>query len=325
MPAATPDLGADHRNAGPAPNRSAVPTDRVRHPSAMEHLARLLERSDAFKVLRRLDVRSTPLPECPEHRVALFVDVETTGTDAFADEIVELAALPFQYDGQGRVTATHEPLDMLRDPGRPIPAEVTRLTGIDDASVRGKAIDVPAFDSLRSRACLVVAHNASFDRAFLERFIPGFAAMPWACTMIDVPWREEGVTTLKLEALAAHAGFFYPAHRAADDCLAAVELLRRPLPLSGRHAMGELLRSARRATFRITAVKAPFERKDLLKRRNYRWRAPTVGDGPMAWTVDVPEEGLENEIAFLRRDVYGMRVDLPVRRITAFERYSSRV
>ncbi|MDX7951446.1 3'-5' exonuclease [Lichenihabitans sp. Uapishka_5] len=308
-----------------ASGASPYPRHHLRHPSAMECLAGVLERSGGFRVLRRLDVALAPLPDEVEHRLALFVDVETTGLDPRVDGIIQLACVPFGYDPEGRVTAVYEPLEQLRDPGTPIPAEITRLTGIDDDMVRGRAINVSSVESLVSRAALVVAHNAAFDRSFLERLIPGFAQMPWACSMTDLPWREEGATTLKLEVLALQAGFFYEAHQALNDCLAAVELLRRPLPLTGRGAMAELLRSARRETARITAVRAPFERKDLLKRRAYRWREPAGGDGPKAWTIEIASESLEEELRYLREEVYGTPFDPPVVRLTAYDRYSDRV
>lgn len=304
---------------------AAYPRDHLRHPTAMECLARTLERSGGFRVLRRLDVPLTPLPDQLEGKLALLVDVETTGLDAVADEVIELAAVPFQYGADGRIVSVHEPFDQLRDPGRPIPAEVTRLTGIDDAMVGGKVLDLAALGDLASRASLVVAHNASFDRDFVERLAPVFADLPWGCSMSDVPWREEGASTLKLEVLAARAGFFYDAHRAGDDCLATVELLSRALPTTGRIAMAELLRSARRKTVRVTAAGAPFDRKGLLKARHYRWREPASGDGRKAWTIEVAAETLEAEILFLREQVYGNDVDVPVTPITAYSRYSARV
>jgi DNA polymerase-3 subunit epsilon len=55
----------------------------------------------------------------------------------------------------------------LGKPGRPIPPEVTALTGITDAAVRGRRIDDARVAALAASASLVVAHNAAFDRPFL--------------------------------------------------------------------------------------------------------------------------------------------------------------
>ena len=51
--------------------------------------------------------------------------------------------------------------------------------------------------------------------------------------------------------LSMLSGFFYDAHRAVADCEAAVELLSRPLPISGRRALAVLLEAARKVTYRV--------------------------------------------------------------------------
>jgi DNA polymerase-3 subunit epsilon len=84
---------------------------------------------------------------------------------------------------------------------------------------------------------LVVAHNAAFDRRFLERFSEVFRTKPWACSMSQVDWAAEGHEGVKLAWLAAGAGFFYDRHRAVNDCAAAIELLATDLPRSGGPAL----------------------------------------------------------------------------------------
>ena len=88
------------------------------------------------------------------------------------------------------------------------------------------------------------------------------------------------------------AGFFYERHRAKHDCIAAIELLATPLPKAGVPAMAKLLERARRPNWRIWAENSPFELKDQLKARGYRWN----GDGtrnPRAWYIDVDDEAIE--------------------------------
>jgi DNA polymerase-3 subunit epsilon len=46
--------------------------------------------------------------------------------------------------------------------------------------------------------------------------------------------------------------------------------------------------------------------------------------GPKAWYLDVGDDVLEPELQFLRREIYGREdVEIPRRRFTAFDRYSS--
>jgi DNA polymerase-3 subunit epsilon len=73
---------------------------------------------------------------------------------------------------------------------------------------------------------------------------------------------------------------------------------------------------------RVFAVDSPFDRKDLLKGRGYRWSNGTNGCR-RCWWRDIAERDLEAELAFLRASVFLRPVDLPTQRITARERYST--
>ena len=52
-----------------------------------------------------------------------------------------------------------------------------------------------------------------------------------------------------------------------NDCLAAIELLAAPLPVSAGTGLSKLLENARKATWQIWAENSPFDLKDLLKAR----------------------------------------------------------
>lgn len=294
-------------------------------PAELERLAAILEDSGDYKILRRLKLRAAAsAPGEGESRIGLFVDVETTGLDPEKDEIIELAMLPFGYSLGGGVIEVLEPFDRLREPSTQIPPSVTALTGITDDMVVGQQIDPGEVSKFAARADLVVAHNAAFDRRFLERFCPLFCAKPWGCSMTEIDWAAEGFEGMKLAYLAAGFGFFYDRHRAANDCLAAVELLSRTLPRSGVSGLANLLTRARQTTWRIWAANSPFELKDVLKARGYRWNGDDNGR-PRAWYVDVPEDQKDTELDYLWQEIYKRKVELDVTKITAFDRYSDRV
>ena len=82
------------------------------------------------------------------------------------------------------------------------------------------------------------------------------------------------------------AGFFYDRHRAVNDCHPAIELLAMPLPKTKVIAMGRLLERARRPSCRIWAENTPFDLKDVLKARGYRWNGEANAN-PRAWYIDV--------------------------------------
>ncbi|MGN7871681.1 3'-5' exonuclease [Paracoccus sp. 22332] len=231
---------------------------------------------------------------------------------------------PFcQHALDGLICDIGPPYEQFQEPSSPIPPTITRLTGITDAMVAGKRIDIDAVRALVDSASLVIAHNASFDRRFLERLSAAFALKPWACSMSQVDWIDEGHEGVKLAYLAAGAGFFYDRHRAIHDCRAAIELLASPLPSSGVPAMQKLLEKARRPSWRIWAENSPFDLKDVLKARGCRWNGDD-NPNPRAWYIDV-DDGLQvAEIAFLRKEIYLRDVELLVHEITAFNRFSDR-
>lgn len=290
----------------------------------LEDMARTLEASGTYRVLRRLAPHNAVDPPPGQvTRQGLVVDVETTGLDAARHEIIELAMVPFTYGLDGQIYAVGEPFHGLRQPSEPISAEITSITGITDELVAGQSIDPVAVGSFAAGAALVIAHNAAFDRRFLERFCETFTTKAWACSMSQVDWAEEGHEGTKLAYLAAGAGFFYERHRATNDCLAAVALLGAPLPRSGRFALAQLLERARRPTWRVWAENSPFDLKDVLKARGYRWNGEGTG-APKAWFIDVSDDAREAELAFLKSEIYRGEIELLVRRIDAYDRFSER-
>jgi DNA polymerase III epsilon subunit-like protein len=114
-------------------------------------------------------------PDNSHKLVAAVVDVETTGTNPDRDKIIELGICLFEYDRQsGRIYKVLGSWEWLEDPGFPIPPEITKITGITDEMVAGHRIDDGAVNDLLGRVVLVIAHNADFDRRFLEKRVPAF-------------------------------------------------------------------------------------------------------------------------------------------------------
>jgi DNA polymerase-3 subunit epsilon len=292
----------------------------------LEDLARQLEASGGYRVLRRFaPQRRYAEPDGQPQRTAVALDVETTGLDPRADAIIQLAVVAVAYSAEtGAIFEVGEPLTSFEDPGRPLPADIVALTGITDADVAGRRIDDQAVEALVRSGGLVLAHNAAFDRPFLERRLPFFQGMPWGCSVADIPWRNLGYASSAQECLLMeHCGVFYDAHRADTDALAMVHLLATPLD-SGEFPLKLLLQSARRKTIRIWAVGAPFDAKDALKARRYRWN-PGEDGRPKAWWRDVREDEQAAEERWLSETVYGGATGRwKVEVIDARRRYSER-
>jgi DNA polymerase-3 subunit alpha (Gram-positive type) len=148
-------------------------------------------------------------------------DIETTGLSSLRDEITEIGAVIIQ-NGQelGR-------FQTYVNPGRPIPREITRLTGISDSdvkdapSVREAVNDFLKFAGGRPLA----AHNAEFDMGFIYE----------ACLRHGIDFEPSYLDTLalarallpelkshKLNLVAAHLGLpEFNHHRASDDAVTA--------------------------------------------------------------------------------------------------------
>ena len=288
-----------------------------------EDLARLLEQSPDFKVLRRLQPRDVfSQSHCEQPLTGVVLDTETTGLDLDNAEVIELAMLKFLYTPDGEVLRLIDTFDELRQPANPIPPEITALTGISDETVAGRSIDPAAVEAFVADAEIVIAHNARFDRPIAEKAWPAFKNLNWACSIDGVSWRENGFEGTKLAYLLMGGGLFADAHRAIGDCQALLHLLSSPFGAEGKPALATLLANARETTIRILAVDSPFDRKDLLKARGYRWSNGTNGLR-RCWWRDVAERDLEAELAFLRASVFLRPIELPTQRITARERYST--
>ncbi|OKO86117.1 DNA polymerase III subunit epsilon [Bradyrhizobium sp. NAS80.1] len=287
-------------------------------------MAEALAKSADYRVLRRLVRRETFAPSTGQStKTGILLDVETTGLDQQNDEVIELGMLKFDYLPDGRIAGIKDVFSSFNEPTSPIPPEVIALTGITNEMVAGQRIDEIAVSSFADDAVIVIAHNASFDRKFAERYWPVFQRKAWGCSATEVEWRKHGFEGSRLGYLLNGAGFFHQAHRAIDDCHALLEILAFDLPTTGTSALAVLLEQARKRTMRVWAEQSPFDLKDLLKRRGYRWSDGSDGR-PRSWYVDVDEAKLGDEITFLKTEIYLRDVEPRLQTLTAFDRFSVR-
>lgn len=304
----------------PIPNPTPLLDPSFGDPEAM---AQVLQAHPDYRVLRRLvPVREYGRQRTGEVAKVLILDTETTGLDAGKDRIIELALLLVDVDlPTGQPLQVQQVYDELEDPGRPIPPEALRVTGITDAMVAGKRLDEGRIAELMAGVSLVIAHNARFDRGFVEKRLPAFAQLPWACSVSEIDWSAQGRGSAKLEFLAHELGWFYDAHRAEMDCHALLAVLAAPLPNTGETGLARLLAASRLSSHKVCATGSPFESKDLLRARGYRWDAERK-----VWHTQVSsQQDLDAEAAWLKAQVYGGRAArIDVECLTALERFSSR-
>jgi DNA polymerase III subunit epsilon len=170
----------------------------------------------------------------------VVLDFETTGGSPLFDRVIEVAALRVE---RGQV---QDRLISLAAPEVPIPSFVSRLTGISSALVRG----MPSFDALVPElrryleGAVVVAHNASFDTAFLAQALTR-TQTAWAgeklCTLRLARRLMPGLHSYRLDSLCATLDLPYvQTHRAGPDAEATCWLLRHLLELAAARGIETL-------------------------------------------------------------------------------------
>ena len=163
-------------------------------------------------------------------RPIVFFDLETTGTDAANDRIVEIACIKLLPDGRRDRYVTR------LNPGMPIPAGATAIHGICDDDVR----EAPTFKQIAKtlyewiRRCDLGGYNAArFDLPVLvEEFLrAGIEADFSDCRMVDP---QQIFFKLEQRTLAAAYKFYCGktlegAHCAENDICATIEVLEAQL------------------------------------------------------------------------------------------------
>ncbi|MBT0571201.1 DNA polymerase III subunit epsilon [Curvibacter sp. CHRR-16] len=290
-----------------------------------EEMAQALEQHPDYKVLRRLQPRlhwgeiSADAVRAHALRQVVILDTETTGLDTANDRIIELAMLRVAVDMRtGLPVGDVQVYDGLEDPDIPITEAVTSITGIRAEDVQGQQLDEARIANLLDGADVVIAHNAAFDRPFVERRLPPFAQVNWACSLADVDWKASGLKSARLEDLAAHHGWFYAAHRAEVDCHALLAVLAAT-SLTENTALQHVLERCHTRYLTVYALQAPFTAKDTLRQAGYRWNADE-----RCWTVNITSDALDATLHWLKTNVYSASVQVGVLEQSAQERFTTR-
>ena len=215
---------------------------------------------------------TTPLPqplttaEPPKCRLALIVDVETTGLDE-DDLPVEVAAILYNIESRAIVAQVSYLLPVLEN-------KAEAINGIPAALTTNPRTEITLTDAvigLWRLADVVIAHNAEFDRARLETFAlfgQAVDAKPWLCTLRDFRWGIPGLrSNPSLTDLAlAHGVPVWEVHRALPDCtyLASV--------FSKRDDLAALIEDAKTPQF-LYEAQVGFADKEKAKAHGFQWSA----------------------------------------------------
>ena len=247
-----------------------------------------------------------------------FLDLETTGLNKERCKIIEFAGKLTAIDkNTGALLGIMDKYQSFNDPEENIEAEITRVTGITNEDVAGHSLDWEAVAKLINTADIIVAHNASFDRAFMDRYLPISQEKIWVCSVNDINWPARGFGARGQEILCIWHGFYYESHRAMSDVDALIHLVTYDVEGASKASM-ELIENASFPSYIIAALNSPFETKDFLKARKYRWN-------PIKryWWKKISFEEVEIEKEWMADAIYNGIFEGRVEEISITDKYKS--
>jgi len=197
-----------------------------------------------------------------EEAVYVVVDLETTGLRPGSSQICEIGAVKI---------AGFEIVDeyeTLVDPRVPLGPVVSALTGLSDRQLRGAPPPARAVREFLSFAgdSVLVAHNARFDLAFLDRETERLTGSRLAAPVIDTVALARRVLAGRVpRASLAQLSYFFgtsvqPCHRALPDAQATAEVLLALLGLAqerGARTVADVVALAATRTRRV------FDKREL--------------------------------------------------------------
>ena len=175
--------------------------------------------------------------------IHLVIDLETTGIDPQIDAIVEMAGVwrEGDFDEKNSMKA----YAALCNPGRTIPPEAKSVHHIVEKMVSGAPDPLTVWANLITAygefapsdgSPTLVAHNAKFDRGFMNKLLPELEGYPfWVCTykcaMVmypDAPSHSNQGLRYWLELEPEIPDNLYP-HRALYDAIVTEAILQEML------------------------------------------------------------------------------------------------
>lgn len=200
----------------------------------------------------------------------LGLDVETTGLDAETDRIIELGAVLWDWEKGQPVQLLSELV--LEAPDIALDGQIEDLTGITTGMLQtfAQAPDDILFSRMAAmleRADYLVAHNAKFDRGFLQAFYRRWGRelpeTPWLCTVEDVEY-PPAVKNRNLIYLAGAHGFANPfSHRAVTDVLTMFKVM-------AHYDLGQTIENALSPKLELVAL-VSYDNRNLAKEQGFRW------------------------------------------------------
>lgn len=241
------------------------------------------------------------------HQIFVAFDTETTGLDPAKNSIIEIAGARFLGNGQEIARFA-----TLANPGVAISQEVTQIHGIDNSMV-ARAPDsghaCRQFTGWIGPTDILVAHNASFDVAFLaaelSRYHLPAPKNPVLDTLKCMKALQLKVPNYRLKTLVAHFGLPETGyHRALSDSLHVMGLFMKFLDearglspakifeIGGVPNVHDIRSGHLNGHARIAHLSAIIERGEvIIMRYDGAFRGPGVGPRVLPISIHTGREG----------------------------------
>jgi DNA polymerase-3 subunit epsilon len=272
----------------------------------------LLKTSDNHMILRKVtfpNPRQINISNQKDYTIyrGVYLDTETTGISHKDNEVIQICMLPFIYahnpiTNHSTIIGVYPPYIGFKEPTKPLTQEIIDLTGITMDMLKGQSLDIEQIENILEKTDFIIAHNAVFDRPFTHDISAKFCEKKWACSMSNIPWRELGFESLKLIHLASNLGFYFEPHQADKDCLAGLAILAQ-VDKAGESYFQKMMTTAEKDSLTIRAEYAPFEAKDILKKRGYGWKDGSDGS-VKGWETVIAIDKADEEKEWLSTEVY---------------------
>lgn len=194
------------------------------------------------------------------HETLLIVDTETTGLDPAADSLCEVGAILFSVPHRAVIQQVSFLLPIDNNPVQAINGIIPEL-----ATWRAPLHALPLFLEMASLSDAFLAHNAEFDRQWIEPLLtPALRSLPWICTCEGIRWPGLRLNPSLLELALAYGVPVWAAHRALTDCTYLAHVLARDPDLEAHLLQGLEPR-------RMVVAQVSYDDREQAKAAGFRW------------------------------------------------------
>ena len=224
------------------------------------------------------EIEPIPLSKASsEDTKVIFCSIVTTSMNPSSGDLLRVNLKLCYLDNEGGFSKSRKTVSFFNDPERELNEEESKFLDFDIKEKKNSKIDWDLITSLFSGADLVVSHNSSFVKPWIEKYTGNLKTL-WGCTVEHVDWNLSGFPARNLPTLSVFTGFFYD----FKDSAVALEALSHVLSLNSKSK--EMLENSSKPDLQIFAANSPRGSNQLLKDRRYRWN-PDVG----SWWLSIKD------------------------------------